>query len=98
MFYRYRQNNSGGEYVGPKAVIVEADTPSEADIRATASGFIYLDETYKIDCECCGHRWYPAFDPAVLGEADGHEWFNTLDEATAYCDRYHEDYKIILKK
>ena len=62
MFYTYNQNNSGGLFdydekrgIG-QYVIVEADTPEEADSRAEEIG-LYFDGSG--DCECCGPRWSP---------------------------------------
>lgn len=41
MFYTYRQNNSGGYYIGPSYVIVEADSSSEADFIAEQNGIYF---------------------------------------------------------
>lgn len=65
MFFRYRQNNSGGSFVTDhgsgisQEVYVEADTPYEADDIAERIG-IYFDGFG--DCSCCGNRWYRADD------------------------------------
>jgi hypothetical protein len=42
MFYRYMQNNTGGFFVGPQELIVEASSPEEAEARAVAAG-VYFD-------------------------------------------------------
>lgn len=67
-FYLYNQNNSGGhmkidlisgitEYV-----IVEANSPEEADNYFESIGG-YFDGVYAgVDCDCCGDRWYRAED------------------------------------
>lgn len=65
MFYVYHQNNSGGSFVEDAeagitdVVIIEADTPELADVRAERIG-IYFDGDG--DCACCGQRWSPASD------------------------------------
>lgn len=57
MFYYYRQNNSGGEFVFDDAVgvgvhvIVEAVDSDHANARAAH----FLD--FSDGCECCGSRW-----------------------------------------
>lgn len=57
MFFTYDQNNPYGKFEGPAiAVIVEADSPTEADTIAMTLG-VYFDEGYQLDCECCGSRW-----------------------------------------
>lgn len=61
MFYEFRQNNSGGSFTYDElsgvsvTVLIEADSPQEANIRAESIG-IYFDG-YG-DCSCCGNRWH----------------------------------------
>jgi hypothetical protein len=59
MFYTYRENNSGGEFYGPALyVIIEADSPEEANERAVAEAGLYFNGVADgIDCPCCGDRW-----------------------------------------
>lgn len=58
MFYRFRQNNSGGSFTNPaRHIYVEADSEDEArDIFVTIPG-CYFDPDYRRDCQCCGNRW-----------------------------------------
>lgn len=67
-FYTFSQNNSGGSYdydffngIGPYVVIEAADA-DDANRKAEAIG-LYFDGVG--DCECCGSRWYPAWDSEV---------------------------------
>lgn len=67
-FYTYHQNNSGGGFDSDDdagistVVVVEAHGPNHADERAEAIG-LYFDGVYKgFDCECCGDRWYRAWE------------------------------------
>ena len=57
-WFQFRQNNSGGSFVGPTYVLIEAATPEEANHRAESKTEIYFDDDYDIDCPCCGQRWY----------------------------------------
>lgn len=57
-FWHYSQNNSGGYFLGPTDVIVEATSSDDADERASASGLVDFGAEY---CECCGSRWSFAF-------------------------------------
>lgn len=65
-FYRFRQNNSGGDFTINEGVnvyvIVEALTPEAANARALSVG-VYFDglETGR-DCSCCGSRWSPVYE------------------------------------
>ena len=72
MFYTFTQNNSGGSFIGPRFVIVEADSADEANDIAERSTPVYFDGTWcrdgcdvdpyescacMVDCYCCGDRW-----------------------------------------
>lgn len=61
MFYNYDQNNSGGSYSGPKYIVVEADSPQQADKIAESKTPVYFDGCDSgQDCSCCGDRWSTA--------------------------------------
>ena len=63
MFYKFWQNNSGGNYdtdidVGLNhQVIIEADTKDEALEKAFNIGIYFDGVRAGRDCECCGDRW-----------------------------------------
>lgn len=93
MFYTFHQNNSGGSFTYNKGrgitefVVVEADSEEEANERAREIG-IYFDGCESgMDCECCGDRWYPAYDghdePLVYGEP-------ALNRVRLFADRVKE--------
>ena len=74
MFFTFHQNNSGGSFIGPSYVIVEAKNAEEANTIALEHD-VYFDGCRKgIDCGCCGDRWYPVSDhdgtdqPEIYGE------------------------------
>lgn len=65
-FFEYSQNNSGGFFEVDEDVsynvYIEADSAEEANRKAEEVG-IYFDGCEKgLDCECCGDRWYEAWD------------------------------------
>ena len=63
-FYHFRQNNSYGrfDYDGERGisvnVVVEADSPEDANDRAKRIGLYFSG---RGDCECCGNRWYEQY-------------------------------------
>ena len=50
--YTFRQNNSGGYYIGPVCFTVTAQSKTQAFS-------ILADQSFYTDshCECCGPRW-----------------------------------------
>lgn len=74
-WFQYRQNNSGGVFIGPIVVLVQAQNAAEANFRATHYGPVYFDGVEDgRDCECCGDRWSEAYDyegdaePLIYGQ------------------------------
>ncbi len=105
MFYQFRQNNSGGDFIENDKVahfvIIEANDHNHANEIAESIG-IYFDGCEKeIDCECCGDRWieveeYEGDDsPILYGEPieDYHEWFCRVGDV--YCYVYKLDGEVI---
>jgi hypothetical protein len=106
MFYTFNQNNTGGSFNYDERegishyVIVEAETPADANDRARDIG-LYFDgvEAYW-DCSCCGDRWYRAssYDesatPEVYGEpaetftggSYGMKWMKGYEGFIHYAD------------
>jgi hypothetical protein len=89
-FYRFDQNNSGGDFriddeegIGP-LVWIEALNKDHANLRAEELG-IYFNGCQKgRDCSCCGDRWTTQWDeedgkerPVIDGKYDFH-WHNTV--------------------
>ena len=61
--FQFRQNNSGGRWIGPKNVVIKADDAAQANDIAANSRDIYFDGVAKgIDCDCCGDRWHIVHD------------------------------------
>ncbi|MNK14413.1 hypothetical protein D3C87_325360 [compost metagenome] len=63
MFYTYRQNNSGGNFVVDDSVtynvIIESNNAAQANTLAQSVG-LYFGGGW--DCPCCGDRWSSAWD------------------------------------
>jgi hypothetical protein len=83
MFYTYSQNNSGGSFIGPYFVIVEADSARQANSIAQDHGVYYDGVEFGDDCECCGDRWEPiekdsegTLSPMIFGNTDIQQTLN----------------------
>lgn len=65
-FFEYYQNNSGGRFMVTenltRRVIVEAHDAPHADLRLTQLGGYFDGCATGSDCDCCGDRWYRAYD------------------------------------
>jgi hypothetical protein len=79
MFYTFSQNHSDGYFSGPRYVIIEADSGSEANHIAQnhPDSPIYFDGcSTGQDCRCCGDRWSEVWgedgkeSPEIYGEDD----------------------------
>jgi hypothetical protein len=86
-FYHYRQNNSGGQFIIDDSVTVnvyiEANSSREADYKATDIG-IYFDGVNKgMDCECCGDRWYGAYEEEEINNLNDFKKLYNFDFWTA---------------
>jgi len=60
MFYKFRQNNSGGFFKGPAVnVFIEANNQDEAVALAPVrtDGAVYFGCGDGCGCSCCGDRW-----------------------------------------
>lgn len=76
-FWTFRQNNSGGSFDQNETVstfvIMEALDADDANCRAREIGIYFNGVEDGIDCDCCGDRWYPAYEegfknPEVYGK------------------------------
>lgn len=70
-YYEYSQNNSGGGFIEPAVkVYIAAESAKEADKVAIKNGIYFDGVDNEIDCDCCGDRWYRAWDDGALKEPD----------------------------
>ncbi len=57
-WFVFRQNNSGGYFVGPETILVKALNAEEANKKVLQEGTIYFNGVDEdMDCPCCGDRW-----------------------------------------
>ena len=61
-YFKFRQNNSFGHFVGTPLVFVQADNAADANRIAQDHGVYFNGVADGIDCDCCGDRWYPVHD------------------------------------
>jgi hypothetical protein len=61
-YFKFRQNNSFGHFVGTPLVFVQADNADDANRIAQDHGVYFNGVADGIDCDCCGDRWYPVHD------------------------------------
>lgn len=90
-FYTFRQNNSGGSWVGPLYVIVEAYSAAEANGLAQLYTPVYFDGcSTGLDCHCCGDRWYEQYFDEGFDEPG-------LYESGVLTDTYYRDADIMIR-
>ena len=80
MFYKFRQNNSGGWFEVDDqvaiTVFIEANSAEEANQIAQQHGIYFDGVRDEKDCACCGDRWYEASESngseeIEIGKYDG---------------------------
>lgn len=80
--YEFRQNNSGGRFIGSQYVLIEANDAAEANDIATRHG-IYFDGCKDgSDCNCCGDRWYK------VDEYNTENFFNKISFTPSINKKY----------
>lgn len=91
-FFTQKQNNSGGRFIGPQIVIIEADTEEKA-IKKFKSKKRRFREDAKFWCRCCGERWN--MDGSMDNKHD------TLEEAMTFLDFFgseDDNYGLVFMK
>lgn len=85
-FYTFRQNNSGGSFDRQMGyVIVEANSPNDANRRAEEFGVYFNGCDTDMDCSCCGDRWSEQWDAddamsrPLIYEREPEEWVDSTD-------------------
>jgi hypothetical protein len=105
-FYEFKQNNSGGYFeindTLCEIMVIEADNETEANSIAEDLGCYWNGVKRKIDCRCCGNRWYPA-SCIIWQDAGGEnneyktveEYYNKQDKSycngNIYCRIFYKD-------
>lgn len=102
MFYEFHQNNSGGSFDVTETVthyvIIEADSPKEANLKAKDIGIYFNGVEDGFDCSCCGDRWSSVWDnetgddvPMIYGELlENYDDIFTA-KGKPYCYVYYAD-------
>jgi hypothetical protein len=104
-FYTFIQNNSGGHFIGPRIVIIRANSMDEALSKAEVETDIYFDGCSKgIDCSCCGDRWseycQESDEPSYYGSnlsIEDYENMKTYDfgKISSAPDSWHKESKVL---
>lgn len=79
--YELRQNNSGGVFIGPTYVLIQADSEEQALVFAEShpdSPVYFRGVLRGTDCECCGDRWYRNAWEVPADEVEGYNPDTTL--------------------
>ena len=103
-FYTYNQNNSGGGNwdFDPDAgisafVIVEANTPADADHKAESIGLYFDGCDSGRDCDCCGDRWYRAWsDGDAIPTVYGKDVFTASGERCVFAHYFPDDPQVFV--
>jgi hypothetical protein len=90
-FYCFRQNNSGGQFIGERDLIIEAESAEEANEIALDNGVYFDGVEESIDCDCCGDRWYRVEEHECDVRDFPHVWGNPVEKSNC-------SYKIIKKE
>ena len=61
-YFKFRQNNSFGHFVGTPLVFIQANNAARANRVAQDNGIYCNGVADGVDCDCCGDRWCPVSD------------------------------------
>ena len=102
-YFKFRQNNSFGHFVGTPLVFVQADNAADANSIAQQNGIYFNGVADGVDCDCCGDRWYPVHDddaqaqPSSYGYGGGVTVYSDGDNYMDYSGK-NWAVKVITKK
>ena len=94
-YFKFRQNNSFGHFVGTPLIFVQADNAADANSIAQDHGVYFNGVADGIDCDCCGDRWYPVHDdaaqdqPSSYGYGGGVTVYSAGHKYIDYCGDTH---------
>ena len=105
-YFKFRQNNSFGHFVGTPLVFVQADNAADANSIAQDHGVYFNGVVDGVDCDCCGDRWYPVQDdaaqdaPIAVPVGDGSIDTRVYSDGDNYMDYSGKNWavKVITKK
>ena len=95
-YFKFRQNNSFGHFVGTPLVFVQADNAADANSIAQDHGVYFNGVADGIDCDCCGDRWYPVHDDDAQDQPSYYSWDNDVvcKDGDNYMDYSGKNWKI----
>ena len=82
-YFKFRQNNSFGHFVGTPLVFVQADNATDANAIAQQNGIYFNGVADGIDCDCCGDRWCPVHDDDAQAQPSSYGYGGAV---TVYSD------------
>ena len=95
MWFKFRQNNSFGHFVGTPLVFINAPNAAQANDIAQQNGIYFNGVADGIDCDCCGDRWFRVCDddaqakPSSYGYGGGVTVYSHGDKYIDYCGDTH---------
>jgi hypothetical protein len=90
-WFEFDQNNSGGSFVGPETVWVQAPNADAANDIAEDHGVYFDGCAYDRDCECCGDRWYRVDDSDYDRKEKPQWYYNGWREHPDYTEKGYYD-------
>ena len=95
-YFKFRQNNSFGHFVGTPLVFVQADNASDANSIAQDHGVYFNGVADGLDCDCCGDRWFPVSDDDAQDQPSYYSWDNDVvcKDGDNYMDYSGKNWKI----
>ena len=98
VFYSFRQNNSFGIWKDPALwVIVEADSPNEANQIAQGHGVYFRGCEDDIDCPCCGDRWSEVYEGDAMEEPGCYISGDLMEDETIFEEYTFPTHLVIYK-
>lgn len=95
-WFTFHQNNSGGYFKGPAAVvIVQAPSGARAIQIAASHGVYFNGVALGLDCDCCGDRWDDLPERGEQPVIDGLPLLEWLESGRRICSGATPDALVI---
>jgi hypothetical protein len=82
-WFKFRQNNSFGHFVGTPLVFIQAYNAEHANDIARHKGIYFNGVADGIDCDCCGDRWFRVCDDDAQDQPSSYGYDGSV---TVYSD------------
>ena len=96
-WFKFRQNNSGGSFVGTPLVFIKAYNAEHANDIAQGQGIYFNGVADGIDCGCCGDRWFPVNDNDAQAQPSSYGYdgsVNVYSDGDNYMDYSGKNWKV----